>query len=128
MICHPVNWFVGWTMILAAFVLGAVMGLGFHKHEFLGGYTSFRRRVVRLGHIALVELGILNVIYALSPWPAPGNGPARAASLCFIGGGLLMPLVCFLTGWRSDPYRKFFAIPVAALMAAVVFTLIGAWP
>jgi hypothetical protein len=124
---HPINWFVGWSMILAAFLIGAVVGMGFRSDSFLGGYTSFRRRIIRLGHIALVELGILNVIYSLSPWPAPGNYVARAASLCFVGGGLLMPLVCFLTGWR-DPYRKFFVVPVLTLVMAIVFTLIGAWP
>jgi len=124
---HPLNWFVGWSMILAAFLIGAVVGMGFRNDSFLGGYTSFRRRIIRLGHIALVELGILNVIYSLSPWPAPGNTLARAASLCFVGGGLLMPLVCFLTGWR-DPYRKFFVVPVLTLVMAIVFTLIGAWP
>jgi hypothetical protein len=124
---HSLNWFVGWSMILAAFLIGAVVGMGFRSDSFLGGYTSFRRRIIRLGHIALVELGILNVIYSLSPWPAPGNTVARAASLCFIGGGLLMPLVCFLTGWR-DPYRKFFVVPVFTLVLAVVLTLIGAWP
>jgi len=126
-VAHPLNWWIGWSMILAAFVSGAIVGIGFHQENFLGGYTSFRRRIVRLGHIALAELGILNVVFALSPWPEPGEGIAWAASACFVVGGLLMPLVCFLTGWR-DGWRKWFAVPVASLILAVVLTLTGALP
>ena len=128
MLCaHPSNWFAGWALILAAFATGAVIGLGFHRDDFWGGYSSFRRRIVRLGHIALAELGILNVVFSLSPWPTPGEEISWAASACFITGGLLMPLVCFLTGWR-DGWRKWFAVPVASLILAVVLTLTGALP
>ena len=124
---HPLNWWIGWSMILAAFVTGALVGLGFHRDDFLGGYTSFRRRIFRLGHIALAELGILNVVFSLSPWPKPGDELAWAASACFVVGGLLMPLVCFMTGWR-ERWRKWFAVPVASLILAVVLTLTGALP
>ena len=124
---HPLNWWIGWSMILAAFVTGALVGLGFHRDDFLGGYTSFRRRIFRLGHIALAELGILNVVFALSPWPTPGEELSWAASACFIIGGLLMPLICFMTGWR-ERWRKWFPLPVASLILAVVLTLTGALP
>jgi len=127
MVTHVTNFYAGWAMVLAAFVTGAAIGLFFHRESFWGGYASFRRRIVRLGHIALAELGILNVVFALSPWPEPGEGIAWAASACFVVGGLLMPLVCFLTGWR-DGWRKWFAVPVASLILAVVLTLTGALP
>ena len=126
-VTHVPNWFAGWSLVLAAFLSGAWVGLFFHRDTFWGGYGSFRRRIVRLGHIALAELGILNVVFALSPWPEPGEGIAWAASACFVVGGLLMPLVCFLTGWR-DGWRKWFAVPVASLILAVVLTLTGALP
>ena len=41
---------------------GAVLGLRFHRDDFLGGYGSFRRRIVRLGHIAMAALGMINVL------------------------------------------------------------------
>ena len=63
-VLHPVNWYVGWSLILAAFVSGAGIGLFFHREDFWGGYASFRRRIVRLGHIALAALGMLNVLFA----------------------------------------------------------------
>ena len=124
---HPANWVAGWTLVLAAFVSGAILGMGWHRDDFLGGYGSFRRRVIRLGHIAFAALGLMNVIFALSPLPTPGTTAARLASGCFIAGGALMPAVCFLTGWRSG-WRHAFFLPVVSLILAVVFTLLGARP
>jgi hypothetical protein len=119
---HPLNWFGGWSLIGLAFVTGAVIGLGFHREDFLGGYASFRRRIIRLGHIALAALGLMNVAYGLSPVPVGRWG--EAASLCLLGGAVAMPLVCFLTGWRAG-FRQLFFVPVMLLVAAIVFILIG---
>ncbi len=124
---HPLNWYAGWGLVLAAFVTGAAVGLCFDRDDFLGGYASFRRRVVRLGHIALAALGMLNVLYGLSPWPEPGRLEASAASACWLLGGVTMPLICFLTGWRPG-FRRLFCIPVAALVSAAVCTLLGGPP
>src|SRR5262249_37629750 len=116
---HLLNWYAGWLLILSAFVTGALIGLHFHRDDFWGGYTSFRRRIVRLGHIAQAALGMMNVLYGLSPWPEESRWEARAASLAFLVGGVSMPLVCFASGWRK-PFRHLFFIPVAALISAVV--------
>lgn len=127
MVTHAMNWFAGWGMILAAFVTGGAIGLFFHRETFWGGYASFRRRVVRLGHIALAALGMINVLYALSPWPAAETWQGIWAGRLWIFGGISMSVVCFLSGWRG-PFRALFFIPVSALSAAVVLTLIGAKP
>lgn len=121
---HPLNWSFGWWLILSAFAIGGVLGLGFHREDFLGGYSSFPRRLVRLGHIALAALGMLNVLYGLSPWPAASNWQADAASVCFLVGGIAMPAVCFLTAWKRA-FRHLFVVPVTALVLAVLFTLDG---
>lgn len=108
------NWDAGWSMILAGFAVGAVIGLFFHRDGFLGGYTSFPRRMLRLGHIALVALGMLNLIVAVagqrSPW--------------LVAGGALMPAICFLTAWRRY-YRHLFFLPVTCLVVAVGMMLFG---
>ena len=123
-VAHPINFFAGWAMVLAAFLTGAGIGLFFHQPEFWGGYASFRRRIVRLGHIALAALGMMNVLYALCPWPTADRWNGIWAGRLWIIGGLAMPIVCFLTGWREG-FRNWFFVPVAALIGAVVLTLIG---
>jgi hypothetical protein len=121
---HPLNWYFGWCLILSAFVTGALIGLFFHRDDFWGGYASFRRRIVRLGHISQAALGMMNVLYGLSPWPTPSLDDAQAASWCFLAGGVAMPLVCFLSGWR-EKFRYLFFVPVALLIMAAIFTLRG---
>ena len=121
---HPLNWIAGWWLILAGFIVGAGLGLFFHRDDFWGGYDSFRRRIVRLGHIALEALGLLNLLFALSPWPRPETWWAAVASPCFVAGGVAMPCVCFLTAWKK-PFRHLFVLPVLALVLGVAFTLAG---
>jgi hypothetical protein len=117
-----INWYVGWGLILAAFISGAGLGLFFHREDFLGGYASFRRRIVRLGHIAMAALGMINILYGLSAVASYASFQGQVASLGFIVGGITMPAVCFLSGWRSA-FRRWFFIPVGALIIAVLETL-----
>src|SRR5687767_2073090 len=107
---HLMNWQAGWWLILAAFATGALLGLFFHKAEFLGGYDAFPRRLVRLGHIALAALGMLNILYGLSPLPEPGSTQATWAGGCLLAGAIAMPSVCFLTAWRTN-FRFAFVVP-----------------
>lgn len=124
---HPINWQFGWCLILSAFVTGSFLGLFFDREDFLGGYGSFRRRLFRLGHVAQAALGMLNVLYAVSAGPASPPWTGQAASVCFIVGGVSMPLVCYLTGWRPG-FRHLFPVPVVALVLAVLCTLRGGPP
>lgn len=109
----------GWTGISAGVVSGVVLGIFFHRDDFLGGYDSFSRRLVRLGHISLFGLGILNLLYGLSTPPEPGRRSRDLAGLSLIVGAMTMPAVCFLTAWRK-PMRHLFAIPVIAVLLAVL--------
>ncbi len=118
------NWIVGWSLVLAAFVTGAGIGMFFHRDDFWGGYSSFRRRIVRLGHIALAALGLMNVVFSLSPCPETGTIFASLASWGLVVGGISMPTVCFLAGWRK-PLRHLFFIPVTALIVAVTNIIVG---
>jgi hypothetical protein len=122
-----INWYVGWCLLLSGFLTGAAGGLFFHRDDFLGGYPSFRRRLFRLGHISQAALGMINVLYSLTAHAVSPPALALAASLCFVTGGLSMPLVCFLAGWRQG-FRHLFPVPVAALLLAVLCTLRGGPP
>jgi hypothetical protein len=117
-----INWYYGWASILTAFVSGAMIGLYFHRDDFLGGYGSFRRRILRLGHIALAALGMINILFGLSHPVSEPSLPARIASVSFIVGGVAMPAVCFLSAWRPV-FRHLFFIPVSALVLGAVETL-----
>ena len=119
-ITHPFNWNLGWCLILAGFLSGAGIGLRFHRENFLGGYASFPRRMLRLGHIALVALGLLNVVVSITP--ITGSASAVAAAT-FAAGAVLMPSLCFLTAWRSG-FRRLFFIPVVALVVGAALMLV----
>ena len=124
-----VNWYAGWSLILAAFASGAIIGLFFHRPGFLGGHDALRRRMVRLGHTAFAALGMLNILFSLAPMP-PELTPAMHmpnASVTLIVGGITMPLVCFLTAWKP-PFRHLFFIPVTALCAGVIGVLVKGLP
>lgn len=115
----------GWTALLGGAVSGMVMGLHFHREEWLGGYGSFRRRLLRLGHIAFFGLGFLNLLFAFSvlvrPVPAPFG---EVAATGFVLGAATMPLTCFLTAWRAS-FRHLFPVPVAGVLVGIVSLLAG---
>jgi hypothetical protein len=54
----------GWIGILAGVLSGALIGLFFHQDSWMGGYASYRRRLMRLGHVAFFGLGFLNIAFA----------------------------------------------------------------
>ncbi|WP_197231895.1 hypothetical protein [Novipirellula artificiosorum] len=115
------NWYFGWGLVVSAFVTGALIGIFFHQEEFLGGYASFRRRLLRLGHIAQAALGMMNVLYSVSTNRAEWFD-TQMASWAFVVGGVSMPMVCFLSAWKKS-FRHLFFIPVIALLVAVIQTL-----
>jgi hypothetical protein len=121
----PTHWTIGWSLVLAGFASGALLGLGFHRDGFAGGYSSFRRRIVRLGHVACVALGGMCVF--VSQMPRADSSVADVAATAWLIGALAMPVVCFLSGWR-EPFRHLFFVPVSALVTAVVCTLMGGTP
>jgi hypothetical protein len=125
LLAHPLNFYAGWGLILAAFVTGAGVGLAFHREEFWGGYASFRRRIVRLGHIALAALGMINLLFAITV--SQTNRPANIASILLVIGAITMPAVCLLSGWKSV-FRHLFFIPVTSLILAVILILYGGLP
>lgn len=115
----------GWIWITLGLASGAVIGVYFHRDEWLGGYASFPRRMVRLGHIAFLGLGLLNLLFGLTadrvtlpPWQM------ETAAWAFVIGGVSMPTVCGLSAWRK-PLRHLFAIPVAALLTGGITMCIG---
>ena len=112
------NLYVGWTAILIGLLAGATIGMFFHNEAWLGGYGSWRRRMLRLGHISLVGTGLLNLAFAVSVDYLRMDPAPRPASALLVVGAVTMPLVCFLSAWRAA-FRHLFFIPVASLVVAV---------
>jgi hypothetical protein len=111
----------GWFWIHLGIVSGMLLGMGFLKPGFLGGYGSPRRRLVRLAHISFIGLGGLNILYAYSSVVDSG-GISNLAGVGLIVAAVSMPLVCGLVAWRQT-FFPLFVVPVsAALMATGLIT------
>jgi hypothetical protein len=115
----------GWAWILAGFLSGLVLGLFFRREDWLGGYASFPRRLVRLGHISFLGLGLVNILFALSA-PRMHLAPATLslASRAFVIGGVTMPLCCGLLAWKPG-LLPLFAVPVLSLLAGAALAVAG---
>lgn len=116
---------VGWSAMFLGVVTGAAIGLYFHNDEWMGGYGTFRRRMLRLAHIAFFGLGFINLMFAMTVQtlvlPAPN---ITIASYGFIIGAITMPLICLLTA-MSKPFRHLFPLPVISVLAGIVSILHG---
>lgn len=120
-----VNEAFGWAWVLMGFLAGALLGMGFAREGFLGGYDSWERRLLRLGHVSLVALGVLNILAGASLERA-ALAPAweTAASASLIVGGVLMPACCGLAAWNKKT-KALFAAPVLALTLGVGILVVG---
>jgi len=119
------NLFAGWIAILLGFVAGAVPGLFFAIEDWLGGYGSWRRRLVRLAHISFFGLGFINILLSLSVAHLGLDERAPLlgwSSALLVGGVIAMPTVCYLSAWRK-PFRQLFFIPVTCMVLGVALFL-----
>ena len=117
---------VGWTSMIFGLFSGAWIGLSFGDDRWGGGYPSFYRRMLRLGHIAFFGLGFVNILFALSIGALPlGPRLQVGAATGFAVAALTMSPCCFLTAWRR-PFRHLFPVPVIGMLAGLLF-LVGGW-
>jgi hypothetical protein len=95
--------------------------------EWLGPYDATSRRLVRLGHIAFVGLGILDVLLARElPRLALGAGARRAAAgLMILGNALLPPVLVAAGAWRPAKYAL--PLPATAVFLSLGLAALGAW-
>lgn len=115
----PINFYAAWVSIFLGLLSGTVQGLFFHKEEWLGGYGSWRRRMLRLGHIsffglAFLDLAFLDSINYLKLSPQDFTWSSRLILI----GMVSMPSVCYLSALKTE-FRHLFFIPVVSLLFAV---------
>jgi hypothetical protein len=116
------NIFAAWIGFLAGCVAGAVPGLFFHDEGWLGGYASWRRRMIRLAHVAFFGIGLLNLSFALTARALGIEKGLAVPSVLLVFAAAAMPLVCYLSAWRPSFRHAFFA-PALALTGGVALFL-----
>lgn len=120
-----INEAAGWLGIALGILGGAVLGLNYDREGWLGGYGSLRRRLLRLGHIAFIALGFLNLLFVQSAERlAATDHPTAIASWCLALGAFAMPLTCFVNAWQPR-FKPLFGIPVTLLATGCISTFIG---
>lgn len=121
----PQNLLAGWSLMTLGVLIGMTIGLWAHNDEWANGYPSYRRRMLRLSHIAAFALGTINVLYAFCG-DMSNLSPALllVGSLAMMAGGILMPIACLLASWKK-PLRIFFPIPALLLLVAIGLMCFG---
>jgi hypothetical protein len=114
------NIIAAWIGILLGVVSGIVVGLRFADADWLGGYASWPRRMIRLGHISFFGIALLNVAFYVTCLLVYADSwilPRGIAGWALLVAAAAMPTVCFLAAWRK-PMRQLFFVPVLGVTAA----------
>ena len=119
------NEIFGWFLILAEVLMGSYMGIKFQREDWLGGYFSLPRRMVRLAHVALVALGMLNILFARSLESLKLSPTLETvASWTLMVAAFLMPASCICISLGSRRFEMF-AAPILCLVTALILTIGG---
>jgi hypothetical protein len=119
LIIGEANILSGWLTMVLGLVSGSILGLWAFGGPFPAPpghkeYSDLPRRMVRLGHIALVALPIINILYGqyVDSLPLRYNTlylGSRSMIVCMVG----VPLFLFL-GSLWQPFKYVEIIPVGA--------------
>jgi hypothetical protein len=113
-----INLYAAWIGFLLGALAGAATGLFFDRETWLGGYSDWRRRMVRLGHVAFFGIGILNLGFFLTVEALDLTSGVRASAFLLIIGAVTMPAVCYLSAYRRG-CRYLFFIPAGSVTGAL---------
>ena len=113
-----------WCWMLMGILSGILMGAFFQDDKWLGGYGSWERRMLRLGHTSFFGTGLLCFMLAVTraAWPTVETD---AVAYFLVAGSVTMPLACVVTAVHR-PYSCLFTVPVLCLLGGVgLLTLMG---
>jgi len=123
---------VAWGCLAAGVATGLVLGLWSFDGPVpvparLGDYGSVARRLVRLGHIAFLGLGLINLHLARElPALRLSARAAATASRALNLGNVLLPLVLFVAAF-VPPVKYLLPLPALSVFVALVLAARGAW-
>jgi len=109
-----VNLYAAWAGILLGVLVGAGQGLLFHREDWLGGYASWPRRMVRLGHVSFFGLAFINLAFWVTASSLELSGGAALPSWLLVVGAVTMPACCYLAAFKKG-FRHLFVIPVGGV-------------
>jgi len=118
------NLYAAWVGVLLGIVVGAVQGLFFHRDGWLGGYASWRRRMVRLAHVSLFGLAFVNLAFWVTASSLELGGATVLPSWLFIFGAVTMPACCYLAAFRKG-LRHLFVVPVGSVGLGTALLLLA---
>ena len=116
------NLYAAWIGLLLGVLSGIISGLFFHDESWLGGYATWPRRLIRLGHISLFGLGFINLAFFLTAQVLEIKSGLTASALLLIIGAATMPTVCYLAAFRK-PFRHLFFVPVLSVSLGIAMFL-----
>lgn len=121
---------VAWTCAVLGVLTGLVMGLWSFDGPmpvppWLGDYGATARRLARLGHIAFLGLGILNLLLVRElAETSLGMAERRVAATAMNIGNVFLPLVLFAAAaWQ--PLKYLLPVPACSVFIALVLAARG---
>ena len=117
-----INIHTAWIAFFLGCIAGAVPGLFFHNKDWVGGYASWPRRLIRLAHISFFGIGLLNLSFALTARTLGLETGLEIASVLLVVGAVAMPLVCYLSAWKMA-FRHLFFIPAMSVTVSIALFL-----
>lgn len=116
------NLYAAWIGLLLGVLSGIISGLFFHDESWLGGYATWPRRLIRLGHISLFGLGFINLAFFLTAQVLEIKSGLTASALLLLIGAATMPTVCYLAAFLK-PFRQLFFVPVLSIGLGIAIFL-----
>ena len=112
------NIYAAWIAFLVGVVAGIIPGLFFHNTEWLGGYASWRRRLIRLAYISFFGLGGLNLAAGLTARALGMESGLSLSAYLLVVGLCTMPIICYLSAIKTG-FRNLFFIPALSVAAGI---------
>jgi hypothetical protein len=122
---------VGWLSLALGVGSGLVLGMWsfdgpVEVPHWIGAYGDTSRRLVRLGHIALIGLGILDILLGRElPRSSLGPRARRIASWAMIFGNAFLPLTLFAAGF-APAWKYAMSVPATSVFVALCLAAWGA--
>jgi len=113
-----INIQAAWMGLLLGCLSGAIPGLFFYNSDWLGGYASWQRRMIRLAHISFFGLGFINLLFALTTRTLDLDSELQISSILLLTGAIAMPTICYLSAWKPV-FRNLFFIPALSVTIGI---------